>query len=244
MKNIAIVGAGAAGTILTLHLLNTRKVALNIFLIDDSSNVAKGIAYSPLKDNFLLNVPCSKMGVYPSQVDGFFNWLLYNGYTYKGLDFVPRKIYGDYLSDLLTTAINKSPLHKVSMVHGKVNDIHMNGHFHLVMDDYKDILADDVVLALGNNAPKELPFRSAKVYNNPWQNSFWSDLKEEDDILLLGSGLTAVDFVNQLHVQQHKGRIIMFSRNGFLPLPHEEPCMQGLLSNYFKPDDSLRTILS
>lgn len=244
MHKIVIIGGGASGTILTLHLLKNAESPLKIIILEKTNEPGRGVAYAPTSGDYLLNVPCSKMGAWANQVDDFYNWLLHNGYQFKGLDFVPRKIYGNYLCQLLQNAIKNHPQHQVKIIRDEAIDLQKNKDSWKVFLDSGDILsANEVVLAWGNFAPKPLPKVNENVLNNPWDNDFWQQLESHETITLLGTGLTSIDFINELYRRKHQGKIIMMSRNGNLPLPHEEPCMQGLLNDYFQASDSLTEVL-
>ncbi|MBB1250988.1 FAD/NAD(P)-binding protein [Rhizobium sp. G21] len=45
----------------------------------------------------------------------------------------------------------------------------------------------------------------------------------DDDIVMLGSGLTMIDQVLSLEARRHRGRIQVISRHGLTPLPHRVP---------------------
>lgn len=245
MHRIVIIGGGASGTILTLHLLKHAEHPLSITILEKANETGRGVAYAPTSGDYLLNVPSSKMGAWAHQVDDFYNWLLRNGYNYKGLDFVPRKIYGNYLSQLLQECIQNHPQHQFEIISDEAIDLHKNqDEWKVLLNSGDTLSADEVVLAWGNFAPKPLPVVNENVLNNPWDNDFWQQLESHETITLLGTGLTSVDFINELHRRKHQGKIIMMSRNGNLPLPHEEPCMQGLLNDYFQATDSLAEVLS
>lgn len=244
MQRIVIVGGGAAGTILAIHLIKNAKQPVSVTIVEKQYEKGRGVAYSPLCNDFLLNVPSSKMGIYPDSVDDFFNWLLHKGYEYKGSDFVPRKIYGDYLQERLSEYFEGEHEHEVMFIRDEVIRLEVKEQeIYLDLKENGVFVADDVVLAIGNFPPKKILPDIKGVYNSPWNNDFWDVCKNGDDIALIGTGLTAIDFVNEWHHKGFKGKITMISRNGELPLVHEEPCMQGLLKGYFDEYDSLKTIL-
>jgi uncharacterized NAD(P)/FAD-binding protein YdhS len=87
--------------------------------------------------------------------------------------------------------------------------------------------ADHVILALGNFPPADLFATHNPVQNDPryfaspWSDRVYSDIKGDEDILLVGSGLTAVDIVLGLIVRKFRGKVTMLSRRGVFPLPHD-----------------------
>ena len=56
---------------------------------------------------------------------------------------------------------------------------------------------------------------------SPWSDKVYSHIAGDEDILLVGSGLTAVDIVLGLILRKFKGKITMLSRRGRFPLPHD-----------------------
>jgi len=244
MHCIVIVGGGASGTILLINLLRKSPKPLVVKVIEKNEEVGRGVAYAPLAGDYLLNVPSSKMGLYAETVDDFFNWLLQNGYDYKGSDFVPRRIYGDYLVARLKEELSLHPQHEVTFIRDEVTDIEPGEGYEVHLASGERIYAREVVLAVGNYPPRPVAAEHNRVYNDPWTNGFWEKLNPEDTVVLLGTGLTAIDFVNELNRRKHTGKIRMLSRHGKLPWPHEEPCMQGLLKGYFSTEDSLRTVIT
>jgi uncharacterized NAD(P)/FAD-binding protein YdhS len=89
------------------------------------------------------------------------------------------------------------------------------------------IYADHVILALGNFPPADLfqvdnPVQKDPRYcGNPWTDKIYSQIEGNENILLVGSGLTAVDIVLGLILRKFKGNVTMLSRRGRFPLPHD-----------------------
>ena len=87
------------------------------------------------------------------------------------------------------------------------------------------ITADKVVLAVGNQAPSHLRVRglaagSPRYIGNPWIG--WEEKlpSKDQDLLLIGTGLTMVDAFLTLQDVGWRGKIFAVSRNGLLPLSH------------------------
>jgi len=58
-------------------------------------------------------------------------------------------------------------------------------------------------------------------------------VEKSHDILILGSGLTAIDAVISLKDRAHSGKIHLLSRHGLLPQPHVEPTPSPPLAHPF-----------
>lgn len=85
---------------------------------------------------------------------------------------------------------------------------------------------DQIVLATGNLPPHDPPgmddgVRLSDAYiGDPWRPDAFGTLRPDDDVLLIGSGLTAIDMVLKLSRQSHRGRITALSRRGLKPRAH------------------------
>lgn len=55
---------------------------------------------------------------------------------------------------------------------------------------------------------------------DPWAHEVLAPLSRGDNVILIGSGQTAVDLVVALYRRRHEGRIVAVSRHGLLPLAH------------------------
>jgi uncharacterized NAD(P)/FAD-binding protein YdhS len=83
-----------------------------------------------------------------------------------------------------------------------------------------------LVLALGNFAPHPHPALAGLPpsvhFADPWKSGMTDDLDKIDHVVLLGSGLTAVDVALSLDSAGYRGRITALSRRGLKPLSHAE----------------------
>jgi uncharacterized NAD(P)/FAD-binding protein YdhS len=75
---------------------------------------------------------------------------------------------------------------------------------------------------------------------NPWDPDAWRELPPDAPVLLLGTGLTAVDWVMQLRDRGHRGRIQMLSRRGCVPQAHRpHPQAPPVLPPHWRADEGL-----
>lgn len=88
----------------------------------------------------------------------------------------------------------------------------------------KIVAADSVIIAPGNLPPHGLPalagLHRPAYADDPSAADLAEGLTDTDSILLLGSGLTAVDCALSLDSAGFKGRIIALSRRGLAPQSH------------------------
>jgi uncharacterized NAD(P)/FAD-binding protein YdhS len=115
---------------------------------------------------------------------------------------------------------------QLEFAHDEVKDISIvDRRAQVMLASGQTIEADKVVLAVGNQAPA--PFRlpglnlqSPKYIANPW--SGWEKRLpgKDEDLMIIGTGLTMVDAFLSLKDLGWRGRITAVSRNGLLPLSH------------------------
>jgi uncharacterized NAD(P)/FAD-binding protein YdhS len=230
MQKITVIGGGATGILLAANLLKyAEDQPLEINIIEKKSRFGVGVAYSTVSDFHLLNVPAGKMGAFSADAEHFHKWLKDNRFNYAATDFVPRKIYGEYLTDIFRHELeNKSHTTTVNLFNDEAVAIDLTEKcVEIRLDSGKVLEADKVVLAFGNFLPSnpKVPnnsFTKAEKYTqNPWNGKFFDKLDKADEVLLIGTGLTMVDAVLSLYNREHKGKITAVSRHGLLPETHK-----------------------
>ncbi|MFF2331669.1 MULTISPECIES: FAD/NAD(P)-binding protein [unclassified Streptomyces] len=233
--SVAIVGVGAAGALVAVQLCETavrRQVPLELLLIDPAGEAGRGTAYSTRDPRHLLNVPAGNMSCYPDDPGHFVRWLCRHGEpTVTAADFVSRYRYGAYLADTLGRAIIAAHgTVTVRRLRTRVIECRWSdgpgGSARLELADGTAVDADCVVLATGP-APASsawLPpaLRSSERFvATPWTPGALDAAAHEgrsDEVLLIGTGLTAVDVALQLN---RPGRTVhAVSRGGRLPQAH------------------------
>ena len=231
MKTITIIGGGASGALILINILKYFPDApVAVKWIEKSGEFGTGTAYSTDKDYHLLNVPANVMGLFHDYANDFFEWLLKKGYTYNEHDYVPRKIYGDYIKEYLFNYLKNNDSIQLELIQTEIVDIENESeHYLLSLSNNKKIRTDSVIFATGNFLPANPALtnmdyiENPNYFRNPWSNEINQSLKRTDDILIIGTGLTMVDKILDSYHQIHKGKIYAISRNGYLPFTHY-PC--------------------
>lgn len=230
MKKFTIIGGGATGTLLAVNLIkNSGDQPITINIIEKNSRFARGVAYSTTNKAHLLNVPANKMGAFPDDVEGFYKWLTANDHNYSSNDFVPRKIYGEYLQETFSETLkNTGEDVTVNTYNDEAVDISIeNNQAHIILKSGETIISDKVVLAFGNFLPphprtENQDYTCAeKYFQNPWDEKISEKLDSKDEVLIIGTSLTMVDTVLTLFNDQHQGKITAISTHGWLPAVHE-----------------------
>jgi uncharacterized NAD(P)/FAD-binding protein YdhS len=226
---VAVVGAGAAGTLTAIHLVD-RAVradrALDLVLVDPRPEPGRGVAYATPDRRHLLNVPAGGMSALPDDPGHLVDWLRAQGHAdATAADFVPRADYGRYLQDTLAEALRRAPA--VTLEHRCQRVRHARpvpGGVHLALADGSVLTANAMVLAPGIFAPGTAWAPAAlatsdRFVADPWTPGVLERLASVDgDVLLVGTGLTMVDVALSL---ARPGRTLhAVSRRGRVPAAH------------------------
>lgn len=224
---VAVVGAGAAGTLTAARLAEfaaDRRVRVRVHLVDPAGSTGRGRAYGTDDAGHLLNVPACRMSARAEDPDDFLRWLgARESRVVDPAEFAARRDYGRYLADVLGAAPSSTD-GLLDRVHAKVLGVWPEEHaVSVVLDSGAVLNVDAVVLALGNLPPKDewVPSRlrtSNAFIGDPWAPDALARVPEDSDVLLVGSGLTMVDLALSL---DRPGRVVhAISRNGLLPRAH------------------------
>jgi len=232
MQVFAIVGAGFSGMAVAVQLLQRLKGPARVCLINRSLSFGRGLAYGTNSPSHLLNVPAGRMSLDPQRETGFIDYLQSRGLPYKGGDFVPRSLYGDYLErSLLKAQAAAADGVKLELLEAEVLGIETVGQGEapvLRLNTGQVIEATEVILALGNFTPQApatasgAHWNGGALVNDVWSHGVLDSLPQDAGVMLVGTGLTAYDAVLRLLDQGHRGPITMLSRRGLLPQPHRE----------------------
>ncbi|MGA2049496.1 MAG: FAD/NAD(P)-binding protein, partial [Terracidiphilus sp.] len=103
--SLVIVGGGCSGLLVAVQLLR-RGFRGTLTIVEPRRNLGRGLAYSTPFEEQLLNVPAGKMSALPDEPSHFLDWLHLRGFAEAAHGhFAPRKLYGEYLEELLQNAI-------------------------------------------------------------------------------------------------------------------------------------------
>jgi uncharacterized NAD(P)/FAD-binding protein YdhS len=224
--NVAIVGGGCSGLLVAANLFRNGFQG-RLAVIEPRARLGAGLAYSTAFIQHLLNVPAGKMSALPEQPSHFLDWLRTNHWPDAKPDsLAPRRLYGEYLQDVLKQALRPSDASRLSHIRAEAIEASADGTgARLALSDGMTVRAEKVVLALGNPASCPTPSLLRRGLEDRWHLSPWlgDALRVRfpgERILLLGTGLTAVDAVLALHNQETPCQVFMLSRRGILPKIH------------------------
>lgn len=218
---IVIVGGGFSGTLLAINLV---RLGASVLLIERrEADLAKGLAFGTRRSEHLLNVRASNMSAFPDDPGHFMRWMGFSGED-QANRFVPRLAYGQYLRELLIKAMADNGQRLIVRAGHAIDVRRQSGGYVVEMEDGTCMAGAAVVLALGNLLAR-LPLvlgglPQAVAVADPWSTVATEGLGADDPVLLVGTGLTAIDVILSLSKAGHRGPVIALSRRGLRPRAH------------------------
>ena len=241
---IAIIGGGFCGSFTLVQLLRQASKPVSVFLINRSYPLVKGIAYGTEDENHLLNVAAGKMSPFPDEPDHFVRWVKsqksLRHYVSEELPlaYLPRSVYGNYLQSIFKDTLRQKPFFvDCTILQDEAKDIvPLFNKYKIVLHAHQAVTADKIILATGNFPPGQLPIKDERFYTsqnyfeNPWSRQATENIKPDETIFIIGTGLTMLDISLSIVRNGFKGKIIALSRSGLLPLYHKrrKPYLQLL----------------
>ncbi|MFO0830039.1 MAG: FAD/NAD(P)-binding protein [Phycisphaerales bacterium] len=227
----AIVGGGFSGLLTAVHLA-TRVPEARIVIVERAPRRLPGPAYGGCDDEHLLNVAAGRMGAFPDAPGAFHAWLERRSPgRYSIVDFVPRVLFGEYLVELVASHL-ASGTGEIQFVRDDAVDVERDADgFTLRCASGRACRSRAFVFAPGipmGRAPwhglvPSTAHGARTLVDDPWRAGAVDGVPSTAPVVIVGSGLTAIDVVVALRSRGHHGAITMVSRNGRLPLPHALP---------------------
>jgi uncharacterized NAD(P)/FAD-binding protein YdhS len=230
-KVLAMIGGGFTGTMTLANVLRFAgqiDFPLHIVLIDRLPAIGDGVAYRTNDPRHLLNVPAGRMSAWPDRPDDFLAFARISDPSVTPGDFLPRRIYGHYVRQI---------------VHGLAQSVCDRLSAEVIRDDAAQLTPDDssgwiiqtaagrsvradlAVVTVGHRPPDD-SFAERWVgprhrfVADPWSALVLSQIGPNEPVLLLGSGLTAIDAILTLDRSDRVAPLLVVSRHGLVPLPH------------------------
>lgn len=224
MRTVSIVGGGASGTLTAANLLRmSRGTDLRVVLHERASEVGRGLAYSTTDERHLLNVRTRDMSGLADEPGHLVAWAERQGLPADPIGFLPRATYARYLGDLLTDLDDG----RLERRHEEVLDVEpRDGGGYVVTGSEGRTEADTVVLAYGNLPSGRLATDDGPLPDAAWHlPSAWDvaalrSVPADGRVVLVGSGLTAVDAAITLLGDSPAREVWMVSRTGMVPHRH------------------------
>lgn len=215
-RRVAVIGGGYTGAAQAIAL---QRAGAHPILIERVGEPGRGVAYATRHDDHLLNVRAGSMSAFADAPSHFAEWFVRQGGDAAG--FAPRKLYGRYIAEQLAEA-------GVEIMRGEAVAIAPGGA-DVTLADGRTIAADAAVLAVGNLPPAtpgglSPELRASPLYvPDPWAVDIAAGLGPDDTVLLIGTGLTAIDMALILDSAGFEGSTLALSRRGLAPRAHVAP---------------------
>ena len=229
---VVIIGGGFTGTMTLANLLGAAQKSaapLRIILIDRQPALGEGIAYRTNDLRHLLNVPAGKMSAWPDRPDDFLDFVRAIDPAVKPGDFLPRRLYGQYVRQILLDAAESSDSRvSIELIRDEATKLVPAGPspgWQVETAGGRCIRASVAIITLGHRPPAEQFIRRWKgprirFVADPWAALVLTQIGPDESVLVLGSGLTAVDAILTLDRGDRTAPIIVVSRRGLLPQSH------------------------
>lgn len=244
--SVAIIGGGFSGCMVAAHLLRKARHPFQVVIFEPRADLGKGAAFSTAFDGHLLNVTAAKMSALPEKPSHFVEWLRLQGRETRDDEFVPRKLYGEYVAAILNEA-KQGAAPDVTLEHiteQAVDIVTVGSRLRVQITGKRTIDCRAVVLATGNEPPTDPSGLDASLsadsryVPDPWNPIAFDRIAKSDTILLIGTSLTMMDVVLALEGRGHDGVIHALSRHGLLSTSHLNAPLSRppfRLSSHFDP---------
>jgi len=226
-STFVIIGGGFGGTCLAAALLRQCGASTSVVLIERSESLGRGVAYGTQCSGHLLNVRAQNMSAIADDPQHFLRWArLHYDCSVEPADYLPRQVYGRYVESVLNEALETTAARFEWIGDDAVSVTQIDGKAKIGLRSGKQVIADKVILALGNFPPANPRFpgqneTSPHYISNPWSGRSLDNVNKDGSVLLVGSGLTSVDVGISLRARGFQGKIHLLSRHGLLPQQHK-----------------------
>lgn len=219
-RSIIVIGGGASGILLGANILKHSDSRVRVTIIEKRGELGRGLAFTAVQPDYILNVPAKNMSAYADSPDDFRNWLRLHHPELPDDPwlFAPRQTYGEYLGSLVDAdRVAESGDARLTVVTEKAVSLReLNGGVEVLLANGTVQVGQVAVLAVGH---EEQPARGNGLAVRAGSDAD-TDLDPEASVMILGSGLSMVDAWLTLAARRHRGRVSIVSRHGLLPLEH------------------------
>lgn len=231
-SKIVIIGGGYTGsTVAKLLVERNSQHVEDVTVFDPRERLGSGLAYDTDEPDVRLNVAAHRMRAIPSAPAAFLEWLQSTGtltsdpdaVTPEGI-FARRRDFGRFMQQQLDPLVEAGGIRHVRETVATARMV--NGQWHVAGSGGTTVIADILIIATGHppaarpQALERLDVRTARKVSDALAPAALKDIQPESAILIVGSGLTALDAVMRLKAHGHRGVVSLLSRSGLLSRPH------------------------
>jgi len=233
---ITIVGGGFSGAAFAVQLARASAHPLAFTVLEPRPRVGPGLAYSAEDPDHRLNGTVETHLLDPGEPDGLQRWCERHrildrdpeALAPNGRIYLRRSDFGAYLAETAPAAVaaaGSSWEHARDLATGLHDD---GAGLEVLTRTGSAVASDMVVIATGNggarlpSALQALALHPA-VIADPLNVAAASSIDPGARVLVVGSGLTALDVLSTLVRRGHRGAITSISRHGLRPRPQRPP---------------------
>jgi uncharacterized NAD(P)/FAD-binding protein YdhS len=234
-KQVVIVGGGYSGSCLAVQLVRQSRQPIAVTIVESRPQVGPGLAYSTTDPDHRLNAPSFSHTIHPADAWHFTRWCRDQhvldsdpgAIQPDGTTFVQRHQFGRYLSAMVRHHASW-PATGSSITHCHDKAVHAErreGTWHIQLAGGQSLDGNLLLLATGNPELRLSTTLAAfkqhlpGLIENPLAHGAMDTVEPTDRVLILGTGLTALDVLSTLIRRRHSRPIDVFSRHGLRPAP-------------------------
>ncbi|WOS61922.1 FAD/NAD(P)-binding protein [Sinorhizobium fredii] len=231
ISRVAIIGGGFTGaTIARLLALHGQYWPHEIVVFEPRVELGGGLAYDADDPSLRLNVAAHRMRAVPGDPQAFLRWLSNSGRLERdpgamanGAVYARRADFAAFMAGQIQPFIDDGTVRHVRERAERICRRH--GRWQIEGDGGASLQADVVVIATGHPPPTP-PGELASDLSG--DHRFIAHLarpdalraiRQDDKVLVVGAGLTALDVLGALRARGHRAEITLVSRTGLLPQP-------------------------
>lgn len=228
--DVVIIGAGVSGTACFVSLVKKsiqRNIkTLLIAIVERTDKFGPGLPYrTDQNKTLILNDPNYTASLDKSNKRDFVDWIESNpslSQISSNTRFPPRSVFGKYCEHRFNETIELCKQHDFEVkLYSKRSASkliqHKKNQWRVSLENGESLIAEQVILALGHlPSDKYLELKNCDGYfHSPWQDI--ETIPGDQEVWILGAGLTAIDTVKLLVSNNHQGKIHLISPSGQLP---------------------------
>lgn len=226
-RTVCLVGGGFTGAAIAVHLFRRALAAdVRLLIVEPRPMLGAGLAYGTDDPVHRINVPASRMSLYPDDKEHFLRWLIDNhamdddpeAGCPDGRFFPRRSDFGRYVGSAVAPLIADG---RVVHYHDKaVSALKTGAGYRIGLESGETLSADLLVIATSH--PPPLPpaglatvlARHPRFIADPCASQALAPIRSTDRVLVVGTGLTMADVIASLDRAGHTGEIVAISRRG------------------------------
>lgn len=231
-SRVAIIGGGYTGAIVAKLLVErgVRDIE-EVTVFEPREQLGCGLAYDVQNIDVRLNVAAHRMRAIPGSPTAFLDWLHTSGtltvdpdaVTPEGI-FARRRDFGRFMQAQLAPHLDSGAIRHLRQAVRVVE--RQSDQWRISGADGTSVLADILILATGHPsasrpyAVNRLSASARSRIKDVLSADAFNEIGKCDPVLIVGSGLTAIDALCRLKAIGHTGTVNLLSRTGLVPRPH------------------------